>query len=203
MAQQRPCRARAASRPAHARALEDLRFIRETMERSVFFTAVSGWGQVIVGITVLPAAWIASRQANAAAWIYVWLAEAVLAVAIAVATMQIKARHAGLPLTSGPGRKFAFSFLPPLVAGAVLTPVLGRAGLASVLPGAWLLLYGTGIVTGGAFSVPLVLFMGVCFMAAGIAALFSPACWANAWMVAGFGGLHIVFGVQIARRHGG
>ncbi len=203
MPEQRPCRGRAANRPTHARALEDLRFIRETMERSASFTAVSGWGQVVIGITVFPAAWIASRQASAAAWIYVWLAEAVLAVAIAVATMQVKARHAGLPLTSGPGRKFAFSFLPPLVAGAVLTPLLYWAGLASALPGTWLLLYGTGIVTGGAFSVSLVPLMGLCFMAAGIGALFSPAAWVNAWLVTGFGGLHILFGVLIARRHGG
>lgn len=203
MPEPRPCRARLPHRPAHVRALEDLRFIRETMERSASFTAVSGWGQVGVGISVAPAVWIASRQTNVAGWIYVWLAEAVVAVAIGVAATQVKARRAGLPLTSGPGRKFALSFLPPLIAGALLTPVLYRSGLTSMLPGTWLLLYGTGIVTGGAFSLPLVPFMGLCFMGAGIGALFSPACWGDAWMLAGFGGIHVVCGFQIARRYGG
>jgi hypothetical protein len=203
MPEPRPCRVRSTRPSAHIRALDDLRFIRETMERSASFTAVSGWGQVGIGITVLPAVWIASRQISAAGWIYVWVAEAVLAVAIGVAATQVKARRAGLPLTSGPGRKFVLSFLPPLVAGAVLTPMLHRAGLTSALPGTWLLLYGTGIVTGGAFSVPLVPFMGLCFMALGIGAFFTPACWGNAWMLAGFGGIHVVCGIQIARRHGG
>ena len=202
---EQPCRRirRPQPRPAHTRAIEDLRFIRETMERSGSFTAVSGWGQVIIGTTALAASWIATQQRAEFNWLGVWLAEAVLALTVAIAAMQIKARKAGLPLASGPGRKFAFSFVPPIAAGAVLTAILYRAGLAHVLPGAWLLLYGTGIVTGGAFSVPIVPVMGAGFMFMGVAALFTPAAWTAWWMAAGFGGLHILFGILIARRHGG
>jgi len=193
----------ASFRPSHARAVEDLRFIRETMERSSSFTAVPGWGQVAMGATALGAAWIARLQVHPAAWLQVWLGEAVVAGAIVLSAIWSKAQKTGLPLTSGPGRKFALNFLPPVVAGALLTVVLFHAGLVHTLPGIWLLLYGTGVVAAGAFSVTSVPVMGSCFMLMGAAALFSPAAWGNAYMAAGFGGLHIVFGTWIARRHGG
>jgi len=188
--------------PNSARALDDLRFIRETLERSSAFTAIPGWGQVAMGATALPAAWLAARQASPAMWLTVWLAEAVLACSIGIAATQNKAQRTGVPLTSGPGRKFALSFLPPVVAAAVLTLVLYQAGLARVLPGAWLLLFGAGVLSAGALSVAIVPAMGACFMSLGIAALLFPA-WGNLWMALGFGGLHLGFGLSIARRYGG
>ncbi len=186
-----------------AHAADNLRFIRETMERAGSFTAVPGWGGVAMGITALGAALVASRQASREAWVATWLGEAVLAFGIAGWAMVRKSRAAKMPLLTGPGRKFALSFSPPLLAGTLLTLILYRLGLATVLPGIWLLLYGTGIVTGGAFSVRIVPVMGLCFMLAGATALFSPAPWGNAFLAGGFGGLHILFGILIARRHGG
>jgi len=187
--------------PLHA--ADDLRFIRETMERSASFTAVPGWGQVAMGVTALGAAFVARLQAAPSAWLQVWLGEALVAVAIGLTAIRSKAQRTGLPLTSGPGRKFAVTFLPPMAAGALLTVILYRAGLVRDLPGAWLLLYGTGVVTGGAFSVAIVPVMGACFMMAGAAALLAPAAWGNCFMAAGFGGLHVAFGLWIARRYGG
>jgi hypothetical protein len=189
-------------RPIPHTALEDIRFIRETMERSSAFTAVPGWGQVVLGLTALAAAWIASGQATSSLWLAVWLGEGVLAACIALVTMQRKAHRAGVPLTSGPGSKFARSFLPPIVAGGFLSAVLYNSGMVHLLPGTWLLLYGTGVLTGGAFSIPIVWVMGASFMVTGIAALALPA-WGNALMALAFGGLHISFGVLIARRYGG
>jgi hypothetical protein len=184
-------------------AIENLRYIRETMERSVSFTAVSGRGGIVMGLTALGAAWIASRQANPQAWLATWMLEALLALGIgAWATVQ-KARAANLPILSGPGRKFAFSLSPPLLAAGILTPVLYHAGLAPALPGMWLLLYGTGVVTGGAFSVKVVPMMGLAFMALGTIALCAPPAWADGLMALGFGGLHILSGSLIARRYGG
>lgn len=182
---------------------EDLRFIRDTMERSVAFTAVSGWGQVLSGFTALAAAWLASRQPSPFGWLRVWLGEGLLAVAIGLLACTWKANRRGLPLFSGPARKVALGLSPPLVAGAFLSFLLFRAGLDSALPAVWLLLYGAGVITGGAFSVSIVPVMGVCFMLLGGLAVLGPAAWGNGFLAAGFGGLHIIFGLIIARRHGG
>jgi len=183
-------------------AIEDIRFIRETMERSSWFTAVPGWGGVAMGATALVASWLASRQQLPSSWIAVWLGEAVLGGSIALVATQRKAQSAGAPLTSGPGGKFAWTFLPPIIAGAILTAALYFSGRPSLLPGMWLLLYGTGVLTGGAFSVAIVRLMGLSFMVAGVGALLLPA-WGNAFLAFGFGLLHILFGILIARRYGG
>ena len=181
----------------------DLRFIRDTMERSAAFTAVSGWGQVLLGATALAAAWLAAQQSSPFTWLRVWLAEGLLAAAIGLLACTWKANRRGLPLFSGPARKVALGLAPPLFAGAFLTFLLFRSGLQSALPATWLLLYGAGIMTGGSFSVPIVPVMGLCFMLLGGLATLAPALWGNWFLAAGFGGLHILFGLLIARRHGG
>ncbi len=172
------------------------------MERSTTFTAVPGWGQVTVGLTALPAAWLASRHAFDLPWLTIWIADAVLAAAVALVTIQRKAARHGLPWTSGPARKVALAFAPPVGAAAILTVPFMHTHLGYLLPGTWLLLYGVGVMAGGAFSVSIVPVMGAGFMTLGAAALFLPSL-ANGFMAAGFGGLHILFGVWIARRHGG
>ena len=183
--------------------MDNLRYIRETMERASAFTGISGWGQVAIGVTALGAALLAAQQTTVKSWLAVWFTEAMFSLLIAGWSMDRKARAARMPLFSGPGRKVAFSLSPPLFAGALLTAVLYRAGLTNAIPGMWLLLYGTGVVTGGMFSVRVVPVMGLCFMTLGAAALFAPAFLANWFLAVGFGILHITFGVIIARRYGG
>lgn len=187
----------------HARAMDNLRFIRETMERAGSFTAVSGWGQVVIGGVGLAAAAVAWQMTTPGAWLATWMIAALLAAVVGVLTTGYKARAAQMPLLSGPARKFALSLAPPLAAGAVLTAVFFLAGLTAPLAGMWLLLYGVGIMTAGSYSVRAVPVMGFCFMLLGTVALFSPLAWADAFMAAGFGGLHVAFGTLIARRHGG
>jgi hypothetical protein len=200
---------RASRRPASEptalgdRAMDDLRFIRRTMERGPAFTAVPGWGGAGMGASALAAAMLASTRPAAEGWLAVWLAEAVVAVGIGTWAMRRKASRAGLPLLSGAGRKFALSFLPPALAGGLLTVALYRAGNLALLPGTWLALYGAAVVTGGAFSVKVVPIMGLCFMALGGVALAAAPSWGDPLLAAGFGGLHLVFGVHIARKHGG
>ena len=187
----------------HTRAMDNLRFIRETMERAGAFTAVPGWGGCMMGVSALIATWIAARQGSTEAWLAVWLIEGAFAIALGAVAMKRKAASVQLPLLTAPARKFALSFAPPLMVGALLTLVLYRAGLTASIPGMWLLLYGTGVVTGGAFSVPIVPVMGLCFMLIGSVALVCPLAWSSVFLGAGFGGLHVVFGIIIARRYGG
>src|SRR5882757_5538958 len=164
-----------APRSLDAHAVDDLRFIRQTMERSAAFTAVPGWGMFAVGVSALPAAWLASHYAFDLRWLEIWICEAVLAVSLAIVAIQSKAVRRGLPWTSGPGRRVALSLIPPVATAAMLTVPLFRANLGSVLPGMWMLLYGVGVIAGGEFSVSIIPVMGACFMATGAAALFLPA----------------------------
>lgn len=183
--------------------MDNLRFIRETMERASSFTAVPGWGGVAIGVTALVAAFIASGIHDEHKWMYVWAWELPLALLIGGWTMKRKAGVAQLKLLSAPGRRFTLSMTPPLIAGAFLSVAMAREQAVDALPGMWLLLYGVGVVSGGAFSVKVVPVMGLCFIALGALTLFAPIAWGNYLMAAGFGGLHIVFGTIIARRHGG
>jgi len=195
-------------RPAEPVALDDrardnLRFIRETMERAGSFTAVPGWGGVAIGITALGAATIASRETLPNTWLLIWLVEAAVALAIATWTTASKAREAQTSLFTGPARRFVYRQAPALFVGVLLIVLLVRNGSTGAIPGVWLLLYGTGVVTGGAFSIRIVPLMGLCFIVLGAVALFCPWSWGNAFLAVGFGGFHILFGALIARRYGG
>ncbi|HJP92038.1 MAG TPA: hypothetical protein VJ875_08800 [Pyrinomonadaceae bacterium] len=187
----------------HDRAIDNLRYIRETMERATPFTGISGRGEIAIGATALVASLIAAQQPTFKLWLAIWLAEGLISLLIAGWSMDRKARAVGMPLVSGPGRKAVFSLSPPIIAGGLLTIVLVRAGLTNGIPGMWLLLYGTGVITGGMFSVRAIPAMGLCFMALGAIALFSPAAFANWFMAVGFGGLHVLFGAIIVRKYGG
>jgi len=183
--------------------LDDLRFIRQTMASAGSFTAVSGCGQMLVGLTALLAAAVSKHMFLGSGWMEIWLAEAALAIAISVVSSERKAKRMGVPLWSAVARKFVLALAPPLVAGGALTVALWYAGERHMVPGMWLLLYGTAVVTGGSFSVRVVPMMGYCFMALGCLALALPLGWAWLLLGAGFGGLHIAFGYVIARKHGG
>lgn len=189
--------------PLQKYAIEDLRYIRETMERSRSFTAVPGWGGAAMGLTALGAAIVASLMPSARAWLLVWLGEGVLAALIGAAATARKVRAARVPMPFRPAQKFALSLAPPLIAGGLLTVAFYHAGLFSVMPGMWLLLYGVGVMTAGAYSVRVVPVMGLCLMLVGVAALFSPPAWGDWFLGAGFGAIQILFGLIIARRYGG
>jgi hypothetical protein len=185
------------------RAADDLRYIRQAMERSGAFTAVPGHGGVAMGIIGLAAAVTAAVQPTPERWLATWIAAAALALTIGAVAMRRKAARAGVPLTGAIGRRFALSLAAPLAAGAALTWGVAEAGTWSLMPPVWLLLYGTGVVTGGVLSVPIVPVVGLCFMALGALALVTPAAWADVWLGLGFGALHVGFGLYIARKHGG
>jgi len=188
---------------SEVRAAEHLRFIRDMMARSGSFTAVPGWGMIAMGATALPTAWVAGLQTAPGRWLAVWLLDAVLAACIGVIALLRKTRQSDVSLRSGPGRKYVLSLLPPMVAGLLLTIAAWQHDQTALLPALWLLLYGAGTITGGAYSVRAVPLMGIGFMALGTAALLVPFGWGNVLLAVGFGGLNIGFGLIIAKYYGG
>ena len=183
-------------------AADNLRFIRDTMERASAFTAVPGWGGVVIGITAVMAGVMALRMPLHRQF-WVWVGEGIVAIVLGTIAVRSKSRRIAIPLASRPARRALLSFAPPLLAGALLTIIFYRLDELRFIAGLWLLLYGVAVVTGGAFSVRIVPVMGLCFMSLGAVSLFAPANWGNALMIAGFGVFHLGFGLVIARRYGG
>lgn len=189
--------------PLAGRAADNLRFIRQAMERGATFTSIPGLGGVGMGVIALVASAIAASQPLGDRWLLTWLGAAITAAVVGLIAMARKASRAGATLTGAIARRFALGMAAPFVAGAAITYELWVVRSFMVMAPAWLLLYGAGVLTGGIFSVPVVRAIGVCFMALGIAAIVTPAEWANVWLAIGFGGLHVGFGIYIAKNYGG
>ncbi len=187
----------------HGRAMDNLAFIRETMERSSAFTAIPGYGGALMGVTAIGAAIIAHNQLTIRAWLITWMVEAFLAFFIGMFAMWQKTKSSGDSLLSAPARKVAFGFVPPIIAAIILTSLLYFKGLFSLMPTIWLTMYGTAVVTGGAYSVRIVPIVGWIFIALGLVSVFLNAGYGNLLMGLGFGVLHIVFGLVVARKYGG
>ena len=186
-----------------ALAANDLAFIRSTMERAGSFTAVPGVGGIAMGAVAVVASFVAHDAPGTPRWLMTWFAAATLAVLIGLVAVSRKARATGQSLTSAMSVRFAATYSPAIVAAALLTVAVLRAGVPQLLPGVWLTLYGAAVLAGGAVSVRVVPLMGACFLVCGALALVGPVTWSAPLMALGFGGLHIVFGAVIARRHGG
>ncbi|HEX6545647.1 MAG TPA: hypothetical protein VF023_05030, partial [Bryobacteraceae bacterium] len=132
--------------PIDRGAADNLRFIRDTMERASAFTAVPGWGGVAIGVTALIAGIFAAGR-NLEGQFFVWLTEGVIALALGVVALQWKSRRIALSLASRPAKRALLSFAPPLVAGAVLTFALFDLRQFGLIAGLWLLLYGVAVCT--------------------------------------------------------
>jgi hypothetical protein len=189
--------------PIDSGAVENLRYIRSTIEAAHTFTTVSGKGCIAMGLTGLGAVGLESMPRLAPFWLQIWLGAAIVACGVALAFMQRKARAQGLSLRTAVARRFFLTLTPAFLVGGILTAALvGDVG-RNVITGVWLSLYGSGIAACGLFAIPAVLFAGIGFMAFGTAALWLPAEWAPAILAVAFGGIHIALGVIIARNHGG
>jgi hypothetical protein len=185
-------------------AYENLRVIRDAMERAGSFTSIPGWGGFIIGLTALGAAFVAAgRVTEPRAWLNTWLMEAAVASVIGAVTIWLKWRRAATPFMSGAAKRFFISYFAPMIAGAILTVTIAHRGAFDVLPPVWLLLYGTAFVSSGAFSIRVIPVMGLCYMALGVLAAMVRLPVGNIILGAGFGLLHVVFGLIIARRYGG
>jgi hypothetical protein len=186
-------------------AVDNLRYIREAMERAAAFTSIPGWGGFAIGITALATTALTEPMTawNPRRWLAIWLLEAVVASVLGGTAMWRKGRRAGTSFTSGAARRFFVSYFAPLIAGAALTFAVVNGGIFQPLPSIWLLLYGAAFVSSGAFSIRVIPVMGFCFMFFGVLAAFVPLAVGNLFLGAGFGGLHVIFGLIIARNYGG
>lgn len=184
-------------------AVENLRYIRSTIEAAHTFTTVPGKGCIAMGLTALVAVGIESIPQLASYWLGVWVGAAVVACASALWFMEQKARAQGLSLRRAVAKRFFMTLAPAFIAGAILTAALAGRVDREIVTGMWLLLYGTGLAACGLFAIPAVFTAGLAFMALGTATLWLPPGSAHVVLALGFGGIHLVLGTTIMRHHGG
>src|SRR4030095_13407670 len=85
-------------------ALAQLRYIRHTMDGATRFTAVPGFGMVLVGTSAIAAAASATTRTDAASLLVVWAVEGVIALVIGMTALYVKTRRMGLDLARGSAR---------------------------------------------------------------------------------------------------
>jgi hypothetical protein len=184
-------------------AAENLRFIRSAIEASQTFTTVPGKGCIAMGIAAIVAAGLESIPALADLWLPIWLIAAVVACAVALFFMEIKAQAEGLSLRRSVAIRFFLTLAPAFVAGGILTVALADNVGRDVIAAIWLLMYGVGLAACGVFSIPIVLIAGFAFMGLGTVTFAAPAGWAPALLAVGFGGIHFALGAIVIRDYGG
>jgi hypothetical protein len=179
-------------------AIATLRYIRASME-GAGSVAIPGSAGIAMGGIGLVAAALSWMPNLARYWLPIWLAAAPLAAVVGALLLAKSGSIATFVATGTPGRKLALGLLPSLFAGAVLTAVLWSADRTSAIPGTWLLLYGCGLISASVSTTAIVARMGACFTGLGMVALIGPAMLHIPLLAVGFGGLHILFGILIAR----
>jgi hypothetical protein len=194
---------RVAPTPIDSGAVENLRYIRSTIEAAHTFTTVPGKGCIAMGLTALVAVGLESVPRFATYWLGIWVGAAIVACGSALWFMEQKARAQGLSLRRAVAKRFFMTLAPAFLAGAILTAALAGRVDRELITGMWLLLYGTGLAACGQFSIPAVFTAGAAFMALGTATLWLPPGSAHIVLALSFGAIHLALGTTIVRHHGG
>ena len=199
--------------------LRDIAEIRSIMERSTKFLSLSGFAGIGAGVVALMGAWAAWEMftADNVALTYtatvadlqpdtrislVLLGVVVLALALVIAwffSRRVIQRHAE-PVNGTVMRQLVLSFAVPILVGAIMTLLLFYHGpLWPVVP-SMLLFYGLGLFSAGSFTFGEVRTLGMIEILLGLAAALLPEVGLYFW-AAGFGVLHIVYGLVFFRKY--
>ena len=191
-------------------ARENLRVIRQTMERSTKYSTLSGISGVLVGLAGI-AGVVATWVLGPGAAIYhhplrlasIWIVTLFTAIGIDLICNKRRAARVGKHIVSSLGAHIVLAALPAFFAAGILTYFFFQHHLLIYLWGVWMLCYGLAICAVGLFSVRPATYLGSAFVIAGAATLLMPAVPYHLIMMAvTFGGFHILYGVLMARRHG-
>jgi len=182
---------------------ENLRFIRGAMERAQRTSSVSGASGIVIGLIALGSAAAAAGASTLSDQLLIWITAAIFAAVAGLLGTWLKARRLQEIILNDPGRRFLLCLLPMLATGALLTLALWQTPQQLLLPAFWMLLYGCGLTAAGTYAAKPILPMGICFLCIGLLAWLLAGRWSNLLLGAAFGGLHIIFGYQVYRHHGG
>ena len=182
---------------------DNLRFIRGAMERAERVSAVSGAGVMLMGVIALVAMAVSAGNDDQLARLLIWIGTAFLAGGAGAIACWLKARKNRLSFSGDPGRRFLLCLIPSLLVGVVLTVALLSTPYMTLLPALWMMLYGAGVLAAGTYAATPVMHMGGAFVICGLFTHALPDSWSNVLLGLTFGGLHLYYGYQVYRHHGG
>jgi hypothetical protein len=200
-------------------ASENLKVIRQLMERPIRFSTMSGLSAILAGAAALAglaADWHVwcSYDRRTAMWLNlaVWGGVFVVAFAATMILTRLRERKQGMPSWSRIKKRILLTILPPFAAGAGLTAAIMYRWYTGdgpnewgLIPAVWMLFYGVALWQLGEFSPIEVRLLGAAFLAAGLISAARYQSFPYSYWTLGltFGGFHIVYGIIVWVRHGG
>lgn len=189
--------------------LEDIKHIRSMMERSTKFLSVSGLAGIGAGIVAMISAYIA----NEISWGRVsFFGDMMLDLFALAATTVALAGGCGLyfsmrkaknnnskfwlPITIQILRDFSI----PMIAGGGLCLAMVMHGSSLFIPATMLIFYGLALISAGARTYSDIKMLGICEIVLGLLAAIFIRNGIIFW-AAGFGVLHIIYGVVMYWRY--
>jgi hypothetical protein len=199
-------------------AQENLRVIRDLMERSTKYSTFSGLSGVLAGLVAITGCLIQyfyvlalPLDSRNTAFLINWSIVIILAIGFDFLLTKRRAPQVGKTIVSRLGKQMALAALPGLGTGALLSLVLLHHGLMDQIYPFWMLCYGAAVCAVGLFSQREVTRLGWAFVGTGAVTLLlhylssTPQQGALIGLIMtgiAFGGFHIVYGIVVSRRGG-
>ncbi len=199
------------SREPDAReAEENLRIIRDLMERSTKYSTFSGVSGVLAGAASIVGCLVTNRLSGRqeagveapAEFLLTWFLVIVFAIGADYLFMKRRAVRVGKRVVSRLGTQMIVASAPGLGSGALLTFFFFQQGWMAHIYPVWMLCYGIAVAAVGLFSQREVSYLGAAFLLAGALTLFLPVSLGVPMMAAAFGGFHIVYGIAMSGKDG-
>lgn len=192
--------------------LDDLKNIREMMDRSTQFISLSGLSGVLAGVYALIGAFFAKQILNSHMQrgydhtgyvtlesdtfrniIATAIGVLVLSVGTALLMSRIKARKNGQSLWNATSRRLVINFLIPLVTGGVFALLLLRHQVYGLIAPVTLIFYGLACVNASKHTFRDVRYLGITVILLGLIATEYSGYALEFWAL-GFGVCHIIYG---------
>ncbi len=202
--------------------LEDLKHIRDLMERSSKFLSLSGFSGISAGVFALLGAAVAwfvifmqgmvkydehMRALGSNTTFGIRLKLALLAGIVLVCAAgsafyfsSRKAHRLGLRLWTSTAKRTFYQFLIPLVTGGLFCVTLAVNNNIHFIASAMLVFYGLALVNASKYTISEIHYLGMCEIILGILAGFFLNYGLLFWAL-GFGVLHIIYGIRIYFRY--
>ena len=186
---------------------EDIKAIREMMERSSKFQSINGLSLIIAGLLAVAGAAFAYfyllrtpslTDYNRTQETLILVADAVVVLVLAVSIITFfswrKAKKSNHSLFDKVMMRVAYNLIIPLATGGIFSLVLLYNGNIGYVASTTLIFYGLALINASKFTADEIHYLGICEVVIGLLAavyLYHGIYW---WTI-GFGVCHIIFGL--------